>query len=92
MPQVSAELPQELLTLIDDAARDLHKSREEIVQRALEHYARHVAEVMTTVDDGRADRRVTADWAAAKQVFQETKCPYDECPFVGECPPELCPL
>jgi predicted transcriptional regulator len=86
------ELPENLAGWVTDAASRFHVSRSEIIRRAVEHFLGHVEEVQIAIDERRSEPRATPDWGRAKQTLEKAHCPYEGCPFAGDCPVEVCPL
>jgi predicted DNA-binding protein len=90
MPQISVKLAPTLRDRLDGVARRFSSSRGEIARRALEHYVRHVEELeiahMASPETGRPD------WGAIKAMLCNASCPYQDCPFAGACPVDVCPL
>ncbi len=83
------ELPDGLIRRLQSAAQQFDSKPQDLVTRAVEHYLNHIAELEGTTC---GDRTTSANWAAAKQTFQASKCVFDVCPYAGECPVEICPL
>jgi transposase len=50
MSQVSARLPDELVALIDEAARRLNRSRAEIIRQAVEYYLDDVEDLRLAME------------------------------------------
>jgi hypothetical protein len=92
MPQLDAEVSAELLQLIDTAAAHFNQNREEIVRRAVTHYLEHVEEVQAVLAAREAGPGAPTDWGAVKNVLQKSHCAFDNCPFIGDCWVDLCPL
>jgi hypothetical protein len=83
------KLPDGLTQRLQDAAAQFGSEPGELVARAVEHYLNHIAELEATTC---GDRTTSANWAAAKNTFQSSKCMFDVCPYTGDCPVEVCPL
>ena len=90
--EVCAELPENLAGWISDAASRFQISRSEIIQRAVEHFLGHVQEVKVAIERQELGSRQSADWGQAKRTMEQAHCPYDNCPFSGDCPVDVCPL
>ena len=86
------ELPEDLAGWVTDAAARFHVSRSEIIRRAVEHFLGHVEEVSVAIRQGESDSASKPDWGHAKRTLEHAHCPYDNCPFAGDCPAEVCPL
>ena len=86
------ELPEEVAGWVADAASRFHVSRSEIIQRAVEHFLGHVKDVSAAIEQRELEPDSTLDWGHAKKTLEHAHCPYDNCPFAGDCPVEVCPL
>lgn len=85
------ELPENLAGWVADAASRFHVSRSEIIRRAVEHFLGHVEETKAVIERERGSDQAP-DWGRAKQTLEKAHCPYEDCPFTGDCPVEVCPL
>lgn len=67
MSQITARLSEEMVNEIDHAARVLHRSRADIVRKAIESYLEDFDDLNTATDRLRdpADRSI--DWEKAKR-------------------------
>jgi hypothetical protein len=92
MPQLDAEVSAELLEMIDTAAEHFNQDRGEIVRRAVNHYLEHVEEVQAVLAARNPEPTKPTDWGAVKNVLQKSHCAFDNCPFIGDCWVDLCPL
>jgi predicted DNA-binding protein len=90
--EMHTELPEEIVGWITDAASRFNVTRSEIIQRAVEHYLGHVEEVRVAFEQREQHHDPVVDWHQAKQTMQGVHCPYEDCPFSGDCPVEICPL
>jgi hypothetical protein len=92
MPQFTVDLSERLLREVEETAREFHQSPSEIVERALERFVKSLGEVRAVSASRPADAPNQADWGAVKHTLREAACPYQDCPFAGDCPVEVCPL
>jgi hypothetical protein len=90
--EVYTELPESVAGWIADAASRFNLSRSEIIQRAVEHFLGHVEEVRVAIEQRELDSAPALDWGHAKETMEKAHCPYDNCPFAGDCPVDVCPL
>jgi hypothetical protein len=86
------ELPEGVAGWVADAAARFHVSRSEIIRRAVEHFLGHVEEVRGAIERRERESDPTVDWGHAKKTLEHAHCPYDKCPFAGDCPVDVCPL
>ena len=86
------QLPEDLAGWVADAASRFHVTRSEIIRRAVEHFLGHVEEVSVAVRQAESAAASTPDWGHAKHTMEKANCPYDDCPFAGDCPVDVCPL
>jgi hypothetical protein len=90
--EMYAELPAETAGWLSDAASRFNVDRSVIVQRAVEHYLAHVEEVKDAFDQRSEPRSAERDWQRAMETLERANCPYEECPFQGDCPADVCAL
>lgn len=90
--ELYTELPESVAGWIADAAARFHVSRSEIIQRAVEHFLGHVEEVKVAIEQRERGSEAMPDWGRAKETFEKANCPYENCPFAGDCPVDVCPL
>jgi hypothetical protein len=81
-----------LLGRVDRAVSELGTTRAALVERALNHYLSHVAELDLGAAAGTVARAGEVDWPAVKRTLIAAHCPYPSCPHADDCPIELCPL
>ena len=62
MTQVSARLPDELVRALDDAARDLKRSRAEVIRQAVERYIEDFDDLSVAIDRLRDPGDPVLDW------------------------------
>ena len=86
------ELSDETAGWVADAASRFNVTRSEIIQRALEHYLRHVDEIRGAVVQRQQTGAKPVDWERARKTLRKANCPYDSCPFEDDCPGDVCPL
>lgn len=67
MSQITARLPEEMVKEIDHAARVLHRSRADIVRRAIEIYLEDFDDLNTSIDRLRDPADRSMDWERAKR-------------------------
>lgn len=87
-----AELPEGVAGWVTDAAARFHVSRSEIIRRAVEHFLGHVEEVKVLIERREREPDSKIDWGHAKKTLEHAQCPYENCPFSGDCPVDVCPL
>ena len=92
MRELRADLPEEIVGWVGDAARRFEVTRSELIQRALEHYLGHMDEVKAEFEQRQADREPGVDWSKAKETLKKANCQFDSCPFSENCPVEVCRL
>ncbi len=62
MSQITARLPDELVEALDRAARDLKRSRAEVVRQAIERYLEDFVDVTAAVERLRDPTDPVLDW------------------------------
>jgi predicted DNA-binding protein len=62
MSQVTARLPDELVRALDAAARDLKRSRAEVIRQAVERYIQDFDDLSVAVDRLRDPSDPVLDW------------------------------
>lgn len=67
MSQITARLPEEMVKEIDHAAQVLHRSRAEIVRKAIEIYLEDFDDLNTAIDRLRDPSDRSMDWEQAKR-------------------------
>jgi hypothetical protein len=92
MADILDNVNAEILGRVDRAVAELGTTRAALVERALNHYLSHVAELDLGAAAGTAARAREVDWSAVKRTLIAAHCPYPSCPHAGDCPIELCPL
>jgi len=92
MTDILNDVDAELLGRIDRAVSELGTTRAAFVERALNHYLSHAAELDLGAAARTAARAGEVDWPAVKRTLIAAHCPYPSCPHAGDCPIELCLL
>ncbi len=67
MTVVSARLPDDLVRNIDQTARSMNRSRDQIIRRAVELYLADVEEQWSTLDRLSLPAALTFDWNDVEQ-------------------------
>jgi len=67
MSQITARLPEGMVKEIDHAAQVLHRSRADIVRKAIEIYLEDFDDLNTTIDRLRDPADRSMDWEQAKR-------------------------
>ena len=62
MSQITARLPDELVEALDRAARDLSRSRAEIIRQAIERYLEDFVDIASAVERLRDPADPVLDW------------------------------
>ena len=62
MSQVTARLPDELVKALDAAARDLKRSRAEVIRQAIERYIEDFDDLSVAIDRLRDPSDPVLDW------------------------------
>ena len=62
MSQITARLPDELVAALDRAARELNRSRAEVVRQAIERYLEDFVDVTAAVERLRDPTDPVLDW------------------------------
>ena len=62
MSQVTARLPDELVKALDTAARDLKRSRAEVIRQAIERYIEDFDDLSVAIDRLRDPSDPVLDW------------------------------
>ena len=62
MSQITARLPDELVEALDRAARDLSRSRAEIIRQAIERYLEDFVDIAQAVERLRDPADPVLDW------------------------------
>jgi predicted transcriptional regulator len=92
MAELVSTIEAELLGRVERVAAALGTTRARLVERALDHYLSHVAELERAAAGRPVADADAVDWAAAKRALIAARCPSPSCPHAGDCPIELCPL
>ena len=66
MSQISARLPDELVSSLDRAARELHRSRAEIIRQAVEMYLEDFDDLTVALNRLRDPADKSVDWEQAR--------------------------
>jgi len=67
MPQISARLPDEMVTAIDHAAQALHRSRADIIRKSIKCYLEDFDDLSVAIDRLRDPSDEALDWEKAKR-------------------------
>jgi transposase len=67
MSQVTARLPDDLVRALDAAARDLNRSRAEVIRQAVERYIEDFDDLSVAVDRLRDPSDPVLDWDEVKR-------------------------
>ena len=67
MTQVSARLPDELVTVLDEAARRLHRTRAEVIRQALEYYLEDVEDLRLAKESLQDPSDPVLDWSEVRE-------------------------
>lgn len=67
MSQVTARLPDDLVQALDAAARDLNRSRAELIRQAVERYIEDFDDLSVAVDRLRDPSDPVLDWDEVKR-------------------------
>lgn len=67
MSQITARLPEEMVKEIDHAAQVLHRSRADIIRKAIEMYLEDFDDLNTAIDRLRDPADRSMDWEQAKR-------------------------
>jgi len=67
MTQVSARLPDELVAMLDEAARSLHRTRAEVIRRALEYYLEDIEDLRLASETLRDPADPVLDWSEVRE-------------------------
>ena len=62
MSQITARLPDELVEALDRAARDLSRSRAEVIRQAIERYLEDFVDIASAVERLRDPADPVLDW------------------------------
>ena len=67
MSQITARLPDELVAALDAAARDLNRSRAEVIRQAIERYVEDFGDLSIAVERLRDPTDPVLDWDKVKR-------------------------
>ena len=67
MSQITARLPDELVNSLDKAARELHRSRAEIIRQAVEMYLEDFDDLTVALNRLRDPGDKVIDWEKARR-------------------------
>jgi transposase len=62
MSQITARLPNELVEALDRAARDLHRSRADLIRQAIERYLEDFVDIAAALQRLRDPADPVLDW------------------------------
>lgn len=66
MSQITARLPDELVTALDQAAAQLQRTRAEVVRKAVEYYLEDFEDISRAIETLRDPADPVLDWAQVK--------------------------
>ncbi len=69
MFQITARLPDEVVSALDRAARSLHRSRAEVVRQAIESYLEDFEDLSVAIDRLRDPADETVNWEEARRAL-----------------------
>lgn len=69
MSQITARLPEEVVSALDRAARALHRSRADVVRQAIESYLEDFDDLSIAMERLRDPADETLDWAEARRAL-----------------------
>ena len=67
MSQITARLPDELVSSLDNAATALHRTRAEVVRQAIEYYLEDFEDLNLAIQALKDPADAVLDWDVAKQ-------------------------
>jgi RHH-type rel operon transcriptional repressor/antitoxin RelB len=67
MAQITARLPDRLVRTLDEAARNLRRTRAEVVRQAIEHYLEDYEDLARAVERLRDPADPVLDWEQVKR-------------------------
>ncbi len=67
MSQITARLPDELVSSLDNAATALHRTRAEVVRQAIEYYLEDFEDLNCAIQALKDPADAVLDWDVAKQ-------------------------
>ncbi len=67
MPQVSARLPDDLVAVLDEAARRLNRTRAEVIRQALEYYLDDVEDLRLAKESLQDPADPVLDWSEVRE-------------------------
>jgi hypothetical protein len=92
MTEITLSVPEQLVDLLQDAARRCGVDVSEVAIRAIGHAIKQDGSAEASKLESIPPPASELDWQSARKTIREARCDYDTCPFDGICPPELCPL
>lgn len=72
MPQISARLPDPLVSALDAAANQQKRSRAEIIRQAIEHYLEDYEDLSISIERLRDPNDPVLDWEKVKNELLHT--------------------
>ena len=69
MSQITARLPDEVVSALDRAARTLHRSRADIIRQAVESYLEDFDDLTVAIERLRDPADTNIDWQEAKRAL-----------------------
>jgi predicted DNA-binding protein len=69
MSQITARLPDELVSALDHAARTLHRSRADIIRQSIESYLEDFDDLAVAIERLRDPTDEIVDWQEARRAL-----------------------
>jgi len=69
MSQITARLPDEIVSALDRAAKSLHRSRADVVRQAIESYLEDFDDLTIALERLRDPADETVNWEEARRVL-----------------------
>ncbi|MCK4623190.1 MAG: ribbon-helix-helix protein, CopG family [Desulfuromonadales bacterium] len=69
MSQITARLPDEVISALDRAAQSLHRSRADIIRQAIEAYIEDFDDLSVAIERLRDPSDESIDWQEAKRAL-----------------------
>ena len=67
MSQITARLPDEIVSALDQAAQSLHRSRADVIRLAIECYLEDFDDISVSIERLRDPADETVDWQEARR-------------------------
>jgi len=69
MSQITARLPDDVVTALDRTAQTLHRSRADIIRQAIEYYLEDFEDLSVAIDRLRDPADECIDWQEARRAL-----------------------